>query len=399
MVQGWSGCLSMRIAFAYHFNDKDWLGGRNYFASLFSAVREVAPPDLQLVLVLGQKTASTLPEEFPWLEVRRTPLMDRLHPAWLARQVTLRKFESDYLLAWYLSRHRIDLLSHSAYLGPRSSIKTLPWLYDFQFMHLPEYWTPQQVRWSEKRYNDACKHGDGLIVSSEDACRDLRTFAPWCDKPVYVMPFVSNPVAFSRLPTAATIREKYALPQRYFHLPNQFWSNKNHLLAIDALALLKRRGVNATIACTGKPFDARMPKHFDELMVHCRQQGVEDRFKVLGVVPHADLQGLMAHSTAVINPSRFEGWSTSVEEAKTLQKPLLLSDIPVHREQAPGHGRFFPIDDAQALAIHIEQTLQEPQISLNEEAISADYQQRLRAFGQLYLGHVARAMAMAPRGA
>jgi glycosyltransferase involved in cell wall biosynthesis len=385
----------MRIAFAYHFNDKDWLGGRNYFASLFSAVHEVAPPDLKLVLVLGQKTVSSLPEEYPWLEVRRTPLMDRLHPAWLARQVTLRKFESDYLLAWYLSRHDIDLLSHSAYLGPRSSIKTLPWLYDFQFMHLPQYWTPKQIRWSEKRYNDACKHGHGLIVSSEDAHRDLRAFAPWCKKPAYVMPFVSNPVDFSRLPTEEAMREKYALPERYFHLPNQFWSNKNHRLVIDALALLKQRGVDATIVCTGKTFDARMPQHFDQLMAHCEQQGVVDRFRVLGMVPHADLQGLMAHAWAVINPSRFEGWSTSVEEAKTLHKRLLLSDLPVHREQAPRTARFFGVDDVQGLASHIEETLQEPPKPLDEAAITIDYQRRLRAYGQLYLNHVSAAMKAA----
>lgn len=382
----------MRIAFAYHFHDKDWLGGRNYFASLFSAIREVAPPSWQIVLVLGQKTVSTLPEEFPWLEVLRTPLMDRLAPAWCARQVTLRGFENDYLLAYYLSRHRIDLLSHSGYLGKRCSIRTLPWLYDFQFMHLPEYWTPKQIAWSTKRYSNACRYGDGIIVSSEDARRDLHTFAPWCNKPVYVMQFVSNPVDFSRLPSADEIRARYHLPDRYFHLPNQFWSNKNHRLAIDALALLKQRGIDATIVCTGKPFDARMPQHFDELMAHSRAQGVEDRFRVLGVVPYWDLQGLMAHSAAVVNPSHFEGWSTSVEEAKTLQKRLLLSDIPVHREQAPQNGSFFATDDAPRLADLIAQTLVEPVPTVNQASITASYQQRLRAFGQLYLRYVAQAM-------
>lgn len=386
----------MRIAFAYHFNDKDWLGGRNYFASLFSAIRDVAPPSWQIVLVLGNKTVSTLPEEFPWLEVLRTPLMDRLAPAWFARQVTLRGFENDYLFAYYLSRHRIDLLSHSAYLGKRASIRTLPWLYDFQFMHLPEYWTPKQIAWSTKRYNNACKHGDGIIVSSEDARRDLQTFSPWYRKPVYVMPFVSNPVDFSRLPSADEIRARHQLPSRYFHLPNQFWSNKNHRLAIDALALLKQRGIDATIACTGKPFDARMPQHFDELMAHCKMQGVEDRFRVLGVVPHSDLQGLMAHSTAVINPSYFEGWSTSVEEAKTLQKRLLLSDLAVHREQAPQNGRFFDTDDPAALADHMAQTLADPPPPVDQAAITASYQQRLRAYGQLYVDYVAQAMHELP---
>lgn len=382
----------MRIAIAYHFHDKDWLGGRNYFASLFSAFREVAPPSWQMVLVLGQKTVTTLPEEFPWLEVLRTPLMDRLSPAWCIRQVTLRGFENDYLLAYYLSRHRIDLLSHSGYLGKHCSIRALPWLYDFQFMHLPEFWTPKQIAWSTKRYNNACKHGHGLIVSSQDAARDLHTFAPWNKKPVYVQQFVSNSVDLQSLPTLSDLLAKYQLPAIYFHLPNQFWSNKNHRLVIDALALLKAQGINATVACTGKPIDARMPRHFDELMARARTQGVEDRFRVLGVVPHADLQGLMAHAIAVINPSCFEGWSSSVEEAKTLQKRLLLSDLAVHREQAPENGHFFAVDDAPALAGHMARVLIEPSLPLDGEVIARDYQHRLRVYGDNYLKVIEDAM-------
>jgi glycosyltransferase involved in cell wall biosynthesis len=52
----------------------------------------------------------------------------------------------------------------------------------------------------------------------------------------------------------------------------------------------------------------------------------------------------------LINPSHFEGWSTSVEEAKSMGKQIVLSDIPVHREQAPERGLFFPSDDQHALA-------------------------------------------------
>lgn len=378
----------MRIAIAYNFNDRDWFGGRNYFASLFSALREIDLPNLQMVLVMGHKTESTLPQEFAWVEVIRTSLMDRMHPAWLMRQLTSRKLGTDPLLSAYLARHQIDLLSHSAQLGPRSRIATMPWLYDFQFMHLPELWTPKQIRWSEQRYASACKHGDALIVSSEDASRDLERFAPWCTKPKYVLPFVSNPVNFDKLPLQQEIRARHGLPAAYFHLPNQFWANKNHRLAIDALALLRRDGIETTIVCTGKTFDGRLPHYFDELMARCREQGVEDLFKVLGTVPHADLQGLMAHSVGVINPSRFEGWSTTVEEAKTLHKPLLLADIAVHREQAPQLGRFFAVDDARGLANHMAEVLREPQLQFDRMAIEADYRQRLRAYGERYLSAV-----------
>ncbi len=377
--------MTARVAIAYNFNDGDWLGGRNYFGSLFTAFATLAPSDFELVLVIGEKTQTSLPEAFPWLQVLRTPLMDRMHPAWLVRQFTLRGFDSDPLLERFLVRHRIDILTHSSHLGARSRVRTLPWLYDFQFIHLPEYWESKHIRWAERRYNGACRHGSGIIVSSQDALNDLQRFAPWCEVPKHVLRFVSNPVSFDKLPARDDVLRRHAIPDNFFYMPNQFWSNKNHRLAIDALALLKAQGVDSTVVCTGKTFDGRKPRFFEELMAYSREKGVEDRFKVLGVVPYIDLQGLMAYACGVINPSRFEGWSTTVEEAKTFHQRLLLSDLPVHREQSPRRGRFFSPDDTAALASHMRDCLDEGPRPIDRAAIQADYEARLKAFGECFL--------------
>ena len=50
-----------------------------------------------------------------------------------------------------------------------------------------------------------------------------------------------------------------------------------------------------------------------------------------------------------INPSKHEGWSTSVEEAKVFSTPMILSNIPIHREQGE-EDKGFPADDAVFLA-------------------------------------------------
>jgi glycosyltransferase involved in cell wall biosynthesis len=201
----------------------------------------------------------------------------------------------------------------------------------------------------------------------------------------HVLRFVSNPVDFSRMPSLAALRERYGIPQTYFYLPNQFWENKNHGLAIDALVLFRKAGIDATIVCTGKPLDGRQPDYFNRLMSRCRSSGVAEQFKVLGIVPYADTQGLMLHARAVINPSRFEGWSTTVEEAKTLHKELFLSDIPVHREQAPQRGAFFAVDDAEKLAALMADALLRDLEPVQPESVCADHARRLRRFGEEYL--------------
>ena len=65
----------------------------------------------------------------------------------------------------------------------------------------------------------------------------------------------------------------------------------------------------------------------------------------------------MIHSAAVINPSLFEGWSTTVEEAKALDLNIILSDIPVHREQNPDRSIFFNARDPEQLAVILLETV------------------------------------------
>ena len=57
---------------------------------------------------------------------------------------------------------------------------------------------------------------------------------------------------------------------------------------------------------------------------------------------------LIYYSLAVINPSYFEGWSSTVEQAKAYNKKVILSEIEVHKEQNPKYAYFFRPDDSKA---------------------------------------------------
>lgn len=66
---------------------------------------------------------------------------------------------------------------------------------------------------------------------------------------------------------------------------------------------------------------------------------------------HSELLRRMASAEVVIITSRYEGFSLPVAEARALGVPLLLSDIPIHREVSDGGTSFFfPPGDAAALA-------------------------------------------------
>ena len=87
-------------------------------------------------------------------------------------------------------------------------------------------------------------------------------------------------------------------------------------------------------------------------------RGLETNFRYLGMIPSDHVYALLRTSTALINPSRFEGWSTTVEEAKSFGVPMILSDIDVHREQTDGTARYFGVDDPETLADHLSDASQ-----------------------------------------
>ena len=152
------------------------------------------------------------------------------------------------------------------------------------------------------------------------------------------------------------------LPERFFFLPNQFWDHKNHELVVTALWKIASAGGLADLApviMTGSTADPRNPQLFNRVMRKAQKLGIAGHFRHLGMIPYLDVLALNMASVAVLNPSRFEGWASSVEEAKAMASPLLISDIPTHREQAPT-AWFFGPDDAARLARKLTEAARMP---------------------------------------
>ena len=66
----------------------------------------------------------------------------------------------------------------------------------------------------------------------------------------------------------------------------------------------------------------------------------------------------MRQSISIIQPSLFEGWSTIVEEARSIGKNIILSDLEVHKEQNYSNSIFFKRNSYKDLAKKIEKVLE-----------------------------------------
>jgi glycosyltransferase involved in cell wall biosynthesis len=84
---------------------------------------------------------------------------------------------------------------------------------------------------------------------------------------------------------------------------------------------------------TGQMSDYRNPEYINKLKNMMEQATIASHIKLLGFIDREEQIAVMKNAKYVIQPSLFEGWGTVVEDAKVLDKTVLLSDISIHREQ------------------------------------------------------------------
>lgn len=251
----------------------------------------------------------------------------------------------------------VDVLLPLFDLPPwRTGVKTIGWIPDFQHVYLPEYFSAEERRQRDQGIRRLAERATLIMLSSRDAEGHFKEFAPESAGKARVLSFPSV-FAFETFESdALESRAKFHLPEKFALVANQFWAHKNHQLVVAAIRQLKERGLDVPVVMTGLPSDRRDPsnQNFSRLLQSIAQAGLSGQVFVLGQVPYADLINLMRTAAVVIQPSRFEGWSTIVQDARALGRPLLCSDLPVHREQAPGALGFFSCDDPVALADLLE---------------------------------------------
>ena len=350
----------LNIAVAVDGLSEHWLGGVNYFRNLATVFDAAADPGLRLHLFTDEPDFFNDLGLSPRVAVHALTMLKRKSPAWVVRKMLAVASGRDIQLLAQLRRHGARAVLFKYVEGATASgIPTLPWIPDFQFKHLPELFAPAVVAALQKKAEIYIRGADGLILSSHAACDDAVNLFGADRRKLHVLRFAPKvdfePLLSSSLRDEVFARHSIARP--FVFLPNQYWQHKNHKVVVQALKVLRDAGRPAPfVVSTVKTEDPRMPGYFAEFEALVHSQGLSADYRILGVIPRQDMLVLLAHSMAVLNPSRFEGWSTTVEEAKALGKPLLVSDIAVHREQVAGRpdALRFGTDDASALAALLE---------------------------------------------
>jgi glycosyltransferase involved in cell wall biosynthesis len=370
-------------------SSKSWMGRTNYLKNLICAVSALNDRKIKFVLFFGENAEKDIVTSFEGNgTIVRTSLLDRTNILGLINAFFIKFFGSCLMLNNYFVKYQIDVVSHSGIYTKRSKHKTINWIADFQHRHLPWMFSFVDITYRDYQSKSYAKYSDAVVLSSYDARNYFNRAYPKYKGKVHVLQFVSQPdKKIYEISNTRNIEGKYGFSGKYFYLPNQLWKHKNHMIVIKALALLKKKGREVLVISTGHMGDYRHKDYFEQIMICVKEDSLENNIKFLGLIEYLDVMTLMRHCVSIINPSLFEGWSSTVEEAKSVGKNMILSNISVHKEQNPPQSIYFDPHDENDLADKLWNKWQEshggPDFDL-EEIARKNIEARTKDFGNAY---------------
>lgn len=240
-------------------------------------------------------------------------------------------------------------------LGPSFPIPWVGYIYDFQHRYYPDYFSADEIRKRDVAFSKMLSDAQAVIVNADDVAKDISKFFPDTHCSVFALPFSATPIESWFAPPADDLAAKYALPDNYFIICNQFYIHKDHETAFRALATYIQRTnqQDVCILCTGNTYDSRHPDYFTHLSNKLAQLGLTQNIHFLGHIPKKDQIDIMKGSIAVLQPTLFEGGpgGGAVYDAVATGVPAIVSDIAVNKEIDGQEGViFFKVSDSTDLA-------------------------------------------------
>jgi len=201
-------------------------------------------------------------------------------------------------------------------------------MHDIQQVHYPEFFSWPRRLSRRITYGLSARHARFFQASSEFTKQDLlRHFRCISAEQIAVIPEGVRVEDFAMPVDAASLRSRYAIPERFLLFPAQLWLHKNHMILLQALKKIEsKHGLQIPLVLTGGKYSSA-----SRVLGYIADQSM-NYVHYLGQVPFTDLVGLYQEATILVMPSLHESNSLPVLEAAAAGTPVIASRIPPNEE-------------------------------------------------------------------
>jgi glycosyltransferase involved in cell wall biosynthesis len=247
---------------------------------------------------------------------------------------------------------RLDL-DAAYFAAPAFAVVDVPFaftLWDLGHRTIPEFPEMRSARdpWSQREamYRQMLGQASVIITGNETGAAEAIRYYAVPRERLVVQPF-PNP-DFGGVPAE---RPAWQPTRPFFLYPAQLWPHKNHATLLRALALVPE--VELVFVGSDKGNGAALRALAVEL-------GVAERVRFGGFVSRGELRGLYENAAGLAFASLLGPNNLPPQEAAVLGCPMILSDLPGHREQLGAGALYAAPLEAPAWAEAMRALLAEP---------------------------------------
>jgi glycosyltransferase involved in cell wall biosynthesis len=237
---------------------------------------------------------------------------------------------------------RLDVFHATNFvLPPLRRARGVVTVHDLAFLRMTETVSAASARY-RALVPRSIRRASVVVTPSEAVATQVReAYAP--QVPVLAVPHGVSPAWSAAQPPDYALRSRLRLPREYVLFVGTLEPRKDVRTLLAAHALLPDAPPLVLVGTTrlgrvGRRGPAVTPGYLDE----------------------ADLRPVVAGASALVLPSRDEGFGLPVLEAMAAGTPVVASDLPVLREVGREHASYAPVGDADAFAAVLREVLQAP---------------------------------------
>jgi alpha-1,3-rhamnosyl/mannosyltransferase len=325
-------------------------GSEEYTVRLLTALAEQPPDDIELTLFVNRSFTTAHPEIAAAFPTVVCPFIERSKVLRVAA-------EASWLLVQARRRH-LDLLHHAGGTIPLlRATPSVTTIHDLQPLLLPDNFAVAKQRYLRWRLPPTVRRSRLLITLTEHTKRSIierfgRAPEDGAPKDFAIVP-PGYTVTLSVQPEGDPITT-YGIDGPFFLYAAITYPHKNHVLLLQAFALLLERHPEALLVLTGGEAseEANVTTQIERL-------GIGERVRRVGRVPHSDLEWFFHHAIALTHTSMFEGFGLPVLEAMGHGCPVLAADTTAVPEVAGDAAILLPLGDPAAWATAMTEVLED----------------------------------------
>lgn len=253
----------------------------------------------------------------------------------------LKRYWLESVLPLKLKLGRGDILFRTGnYSGWIKKCSEILVIHDLLFKR--KEWIPSNImRWQREIYlPHSVKSADKIVAISNFTKEDVEHYYPNAIGKVEV---IYNSFNFRKYDEISSFEK---LNFSYFLTIANSADYKNLKTVLKAFSSYCKDGGDKNLVYVGKIMqESEAGREYEKLPVEVQSRIISKRN-----ISNAELGSLYKNAACYISASKFEGLGMPVVEAMSFGVPVLLSDIPPHREVSLGKGDYFECEDAITLA-------------------------------------------------